>query len=104
MNENTPMPASAEGAGEFLFYPVEDGQTRLQVRLHEGTVWLTQRLLAELYQVSVPTVNEHLQGIFNEGELDLTATIRKFLIVQTEGTRQFKGNYPAIPDSSSSVR
>jgi hypothetical protein len=98
------MSAPAWEREKFLFYPVEDGQTKLQVRLHEGTVWLTHRLLAELYHVSVPTVNEHLQGIFNEGELDPMATIRKFLIVQTEGTRQFKGNYPAIPDSSSSER
>jgi hypothetical protein len=85
-----PVPALPEGAGEFLFYQTEDGQTRLQVRLHDGTVWLTQRLLAELYQVAVPTINEHLQGIYGDGELDPTATIRKFLIVQTEGTRRVR--------------
>lgn len=88
MNENTPMPASSEGAGEFLFYQIEDGQTRLQVRLHEGTVWLTQKLLAELYQKDVRTINEHIQNILEEGELVPEATIRKFRIVQPEGSRQ----------------
>jgi hypothetical protein len=58
------------------------------VRLDGGTVWLTQRLLAELYQVSVPTINEHLGNIFDELELDPAATIRKFRIVQLEGKRE----------------
>lgn len=73
--------------GEFLVYVADDGVSRVHVRLAEGTVWLTQKLMAELYQVSVPTVNEHLKGIYEEGELDAGATIRKFLIVQTEGNR-----------------
>ena len=57
-------------------------------RLEGGTVWLTQRLLAELYQVVVPTINEHLAHIFAEQELDPAPTIRKFRIVQTEGNRE----------------
>ena len=59
----------APGASELVFYQGEDGKSRIQVRLDGGTVWLTQRLLAELFQVSVPTVNEHLANIFEEGEL-----------------------------------
>ena len=51
-------------------------------------MWLSQRLIAELFQVTVPTVNEHLAGIYADGELDQTATIRSFRIVQTEGRRQ----------------
>ncbi|WP_208752750.1 hypothetical protein [Corallococcus carmarthensis] len=54
----------------------------------EGTVWLTQKQLAELYGKDVRTINEHLQNIHEEGELDPGATIRKFRIVQTEGTRE----------------
>ena len=50
-------------------------------------VWLTQRLIAELYQVAVPTVNEHLSNIYGEGELNPEATVRKFRIVQSEGAR-----------------
>lgn len=73
---------------ELVFYQGEDGRSRIQVRLDGGTVWLTQRLLAELFQKDVRTVNEHLQNIFEEGEADPAATIRKFRIVQTEGTRE----------------
>ena len=52
------------------------------------TVWLSQRLIAELFQVSVPTVNEHLAGIYDDGELDREATLRSFRIVQREGSRE----------------
>lgn len=77
--------SSGPMAGQLLIY--RDGGTRLQVRLEGRTVWLSQRLIAELYQVSVPTVNEHLATIYADGELDRTATIRNFRIVQLEGTR-----------------
>ena len=74
-------------SSEIVFYQGEDGRSRIQVRLDGGTVWLTQRLLAELYQVSVPTINEHLGNIFDDEELEPAATIRKFRIVQPEGKR-----------------
>ncbi len=79
--------ADTPPTSEIVFYNGEDGHSRIQVRLDGGTVWLTQRLMAELYQVSVPTINEHLGNIFDEQELDPAATIRKFRIVQTEGSR-----------------
>ncbi|MBI4800768.1 MAG: virulence RhuM family protein [Desulfarculus sp.] len=79
---------SPEGRSEFTLYKSDDGQTRVQVRLQEGTVWLPQRLIAELYQKDVRTISEHIQNIFSEGELRPEATIRKFRIVQTEGQRQ----------------
>jgi hypothetical protein len=72
----------------IIFYQTEDGQSRIQVRLQDGTVWLNQRLLAELYQVAVPTINNHIATIFSDHELTPDATIRKYLIVQTEGLRQ----------------
>lgn len=78
-----PLPPES---GQILIY--QDGATRLQVRLEGRTVWLPQRLIAELYQVSVKTVNEHLINIYAERELDRGATIRNFRIVQTEGDRQ----------------
>ena len=65
-----------------------DGALALQVRLDGHTAWLTQRGLAELFQVSVKTISEHLGNIFDEDELDPAATIRKFRIVQIEGTRE----------------
>lgn len=72
----------------ILFYQTEDGKSRIQVQLQDGTVWLNQRLLAELYQVSVPTINEHISTIYSDHELSPEATIRKFLIVRTEGSRR----------------
>lgn len=66
----------------------QDGSLSLNVRLDGQTVWLTQKLIAELYQVTVPTVNEHLRNVFDDRELGAEATIRKFRIVQIEGGRQ----------------
>ncbi|MBN1512398.1 MAG: virulence RhuM family protein [Phycisphaerae bacterium] len=76
--------------GEIIIY--QDGALRLQVRLDGQTVWLPQRLMAELFQVSVKTVNEHLVNIYDERELDRQATIRNFRIVQREGTRDVARN------------
>ncbi len=75
-----------EKSGQLLIY--QDGGLNLQVRLDGRTVWLPQRLIADLFQVSVPTVNEHLSNIYSDQELDPEATIRKFRIVQTEGKRE----------------
>lgn len=73
--------------GEFLVYVGNDGAARIHVRLSEGTVWLTQKLMAELFGKDVRTIHEHLKNIYEEGELAAEATIRKFRIVQTEGNR-----------------
>ena len=78
-----PLPNS-----EIILYQTEDGRTRIQCRLENETVWLTQALMAELFQVTVPTVNEHLKGIYAEGELATGATVRKFRIVRIEGKRE----------------
>ncbi len=74
--------------GEFLLYQTEDGRTRIQVRFAEETVWLSQRLLAELFQKDVRTINEHIRNVYEEGELERGPTIRKYRIVQSEGDRQ----------------
>jgi len=87
MSDDLNLPAPP---GQFLIYT--DGATHLQVRLDGKTVWLTQRLIAELFDVSVKTVNEHLINIYNEAELPPESTIRKFRIVQTEGARQVNRN------------
>ncbi|MDN5869791.1 MAG: virulence RhuM family protein [Nitrococcus sp.] len=85
---NRPEPTPPDG--QLLIY--HDGATRLQVRLEGRSVWLPQRLIAELFQVSVKTVSEHLVNIYAEGELDPEATIRKFRIVQREGARNVTRN------------
>lgn len=89
-NESSLVPASPDNGGEFLLFSGDDGATHLQVRLSDGTVWLTQRQLAELYLTSVSNVNQHLAAIYEEGELFPEATIKKFLIVQAEGARQVR--------------
>ncbi len=75
------------GRSEILIYQTDDGKTRIEVQLENETVWLSQKLMAELFQVSVPTVNEHIRNLLKEGELQPAPTIRKFRIVQTEGSR-----------------
>lgn len=74
--------------GELILYSTEDGAVTIGLRAVEGTVWLSQREIAELFDKDVRTVNEHIRNIFAEGECDPKATIRKFRIVQTEGARQ----------------
>jgi hypothetical protein len=74
--------------GEILLYQTEDGRTRVECRFAQETLWLSQALIAELFQRDVRTVNEHLQNIYAERELDSEATIRKFRIVRREGTRE----------------
>jgi hypothetical protein len=73
---------------ELLLYQSEDGQMRVQVRLEDETVWLSQKQMAELFQKDVRTVNEHIQNIYEEGELLPAATIRNFRIVAPEGGRE----------------
>src|SRR5690554_2274662 len=75
---------------ELILFRAEDAKTRIQVRLEGDSVWLTQRQMADLFDVSVPTVNEHLGTAYGEGEIEPERTIRKFRIVQTEGTRQVR--------------
>ncbi|HMP82165.1 MAG TPA: virulence RhuM family protein [Verrucomicrobiota bacterium] len=81
--KNEPQPNS-----ELILYQTEDGRTRIQCRFESETVWLTQALMAELFQKDVRTINEHLVNIFDEGELNREATVRKFRIVRQEGKRQ----------------
>ena len=71
----------------IVLYRTEDGRTRIQCRFEDETMWLTQAQIAELFQVTVPTVNEHIKGILADGELEDPATIRKFRIVRIEGAR-----------------
>ena len=72
----------------ILLYQAGDGKQRIEVRLENETVWLSQRLLAELFHKDVRTINAHIKNIYVEGELLPEATIRKFRIVQNEGNRQ----------------
>ena len=83
MNELVPK----EFCGEFLLYQTEDGQVKLEVRLQNETVWLTQQMIAELFQTTIPNISMHIRNIYAEGELTPEATIKKFLTVRQEGNR-----------------
>lgn len=73
---------------QIIIYKAETGETKIDVRFENETVWLTQKDLAELFQVTIPTISEHIKNIYGEAELKKESTIRKFLIVQKEGTRE----------------
>lgn len=74
--------------GNIIVYVDDNGKPQVDVRLQDETVWLTQAQLVELYQSSKANVSEHIKNIFDEGEFDLVATVRKFRTVRTEGDRQ----------------
>jgi len=76
--------------GQFLVFEAEDGQVKIDVRLEDETVWLTQQLMAELFQSSKQNINHHIQSIYDEGELVPEATVKKYLTVRREGKREVK--------------
>jgi hypothetical protein len=80
-------------ASEILIYQTEDGRTCIQVRLEDETVWLTQKLMAELFQKNVRTINEHIQNIFEEEELSPESVIRKFRITAVDGKTYETNHY-----------
>ncbi|MBF0134211.1 MAG: virulence RhuM family protein [Magnetococcales bacterium] len=79
---------SAPPAGEILLYQTEDGRTRLQVLMAGETLWLSQALMAELFQTTPQNITIHTQTIYQDGELDPVATCKEFLQVRQEGRRQ----------------
>ena len=77
-----------EQQGEIIIYQSADGKNKLDVKLENETVWLSQSQLVDLYQTSKSNISEHIKNIFNEGELIKESTVRKFRTVQNEGNRQ----------------
>lgn len=73
---------------EIILYQTEDGRTRIQCRFEDESLWLSQALIAELFQIGVGTVNHHLKGIYADEELAPEATIRSYRIVRSEGNRE----------------
>jgi len=73
--------------GEILIYQNQEGNIKLDVRLEDETIWLTQAQIGELFQKSKATISEHIKNVFEEGELDAISTVRKFRTVQFEGGR-----------------
>ena len=76
---------------EFLIFTSQAGEDGIEVRVQDENVWLTQKFIAKLFDVKIPTINEHLKNIYESNELGEKATIRNFLIVQ-------KGVFVALGD------
>ena len=73
---------------QFVLYNIDQEDIKVKVAVQDETLWATQRGMADLFDVSIPTINEHLKNIYESKELDKESTIRNFRIVQIEGTRQ----------------
>lgn len=95
MSEEQLQPAQ----GEVVIYQSENGDTKIDVRFVDETVWLTQAQMAELFQASKANISEHIKNIFDEGELNEEATVRKFRTVQTEGNRTVSRNLTYLASS-----
>ena len=80
--------------GEIVIYQATDGITKIDVRFVDETVWLSQQQMADLFQSSRTNIIEHIQHIYEEGELDEISTCRKFRQVRTEGSRQVSREIP----------
>jgi len=76
--------------GQFLVYEAEDGRIRIDVRFEGETAWLSQAMMADLFQTNVPNKSMHIQNIFDHEELRPEATVKNFLMVRQKGTRAVK--------------
>lgn len=80
--------------GEILIYQTDDGQTNIEVKIEDDTVWLTQQQMSELFQTSRTNIVEHIKHIYEEGELDEISTCRNFRQVRKEGNREVTRQIP----------
>ena len=78
---------------EFLIFTGQTGEQSIEARYEDETIWLTQKLIAALFSVSIPTINEHLKNIFGSNELDPYSVIRKFRITATDGKTYSTNHY-----------
>lgn len=90
MPDHKQEPLVRSSAAEYLTFVAATGDSTesMEMRYEDENIWLTQKMMAALYDVDVRTINEHIQKIYADGELTEEATIRNFRIVQTEGSRQ----------------
>ena len=86
-NNNKKKQLIRNSTAEFLIFTGQSGEQSIEVRYEDETIWLSQKMIAQLFAVDVRTVNEHLKNIYEQDELNHEATIRKFRIVQIEGNR-----------------
>jgi len=77
---------------KFLIFTAQSGEESIEVRYEDETIWLTQKLMATLFDVTVPTINEHLKNIFSSGELEQNSVIRKFRTTASD-SKQYNTNF-----------
>jgi hypothetical protein len=96
MTKKTKSPIIAQ-RGEIILFQTYDGHTKIQVRFEDNRVWLTQKMMAELYQISVKTVNEHLKNIFNDRELFENSVVRQNRITAADGVQLLQSRKSSTP-------
>ncbi|WP_232300453.1 virulence RhuM family protein [Desulfonatronovibrio magnus] len=84
--------ATKDELTDFFLYTAPDGQVKVECIVHDETIWLTQKRIAELFGVGVPAISKHLDNIYADGELVREATVSILETVQQEGSRQVKRN------------
>ena len=84
------LPEKSTTSSQILLYKTDDGHSRIEVRLENETVWLSQALMAELFQTTTQNITIHIKGIYEDGELDELATCKEYLQVRQEGARQVR--------------
>lgn len=107
MNIMVKESSELQSGGEVIIFNTEDGDVQVQVDTVKETVWMTQKGMAELFGVSVPAINQHVKNVYQEGELSEAATVKKNLIVQSEGSRKVQRNVIAsvpLPSASGQPR
>lgn len=87
MNENKKL-TIRNSTAEFLIFESQTSADSVEVRYENDTLWLTQKMMATLFDVNVPAISKHLQNIFDEGELERGSTVSKMETVEPEGTNQ----------------
>jgi len=83
-----PLPQAP--SGEFVMFSSDDGKVRIECRFEGDTLWLSQAMMADLYQVTPQAITQHIKAVYDEGELDREATCKDYLQVQAEGKRQVR--------------
>ena len=78
--------------GEIIIYETKDGETSIDVRMEEETVWLTQAQMVDLFQTTKQNVSLHINNVYKENELEKNSTVKEYLTVQNEGRRLIRRN------------
>ncbi len=88
-----------DGSNEFVMYSTEDGKTEIHLRVVDGTVWMTQAEMSELFAVSRSSISEHIKAIINSGELQRKEVVRKFRKEQGQGVQGRSLDHAPSPPS-----